>query len=181
LLKRNGNEMKFIAYIIVILGVAVVIFGLVTSSPQVRSTSPGGPLPEFKVQDLSGKSVTSTELRGKVVVLDFWASWCAPCRLELPILQEISEEFTRSDVVFLAINLDLETSEDVRRFLVEESIQLPAYMDIDGAAAESFAVESLPTLIIGDKQGRTRSRHDGFAPGAFKEDVRKEIREALES
>jgi len=173
--------MKRVSYAIAILGGGLIVYGLLTSALPRRANQVGAPVPNFTVRDLSGKSVTSNDLRGKVAVLDFWASWCMPCREELPLLQEVAAEFTRSDVAFLAISVDLESAAEVKDFLKNNKIRLPGFLDVHGSASEAFEVSALPTLIIINKQGRIISRHDGFAPATFKDEVRKELHRALQS
>lgn len=127
-------------------------------------------LPPFSVQTLGGPILTSEELRGRVVVVAFWATWCLPCQAELPKLQAVSKRYRNNPKVsILAVDSGTEgdTTSKVQSYLLRRRLDLPVLIDsIDGSApglaAKSFGVPSLPALYIVDTTGRLRSIHLGY-------------------
>jgi len=132
---------------------------------------------EFVLERLDGSAMKMADYRGKVLVMEFWATWCGPCRLEGKLLERAREEFRQNPrAVFLAVNVD-EDRTSVPSFLQEEGWTLPvAYArGID----HLLRVRALPTLLIFDPPGRVMYRQEGLDPGTFVETVEKKVREAL--
>ncbi len=120
------------------------------------------PTPEFELTDTSGRVWSSTALRGSVVVLNFWATWCGPCLKEFPSFAKLIKSYSnRPDIVFLAVSIDESTAE-IEPFLAEKGYTFTAVYD-NGAAAD-FQVEEIPATILIDRQGRVQYRTVGF-PG----------------
>ena len=120
--------------------------------------------PDFKTTRLDKKEVGLADFKGKVAVLAFWATWCGPCLVELPHLQEAAKKYAANpDVMFLAINVD-EHKLAVRPFVERNGYRFPVAYDINGA--EAFGVSGIPTLIILDRRGRVAFREQGFGGDA---------------
>lgn len=115
-------------------------------------------------------------LRGKVVVLDFWAPWCGPCKHEMPVLDKLAKKHA-SDVVVIGVLVDpdLDGARDVLRAL---KIEYPQVEDDRRAAASAFTVHALPTLVVIDRNGTVRSYRTGYSP---EEDMEAAIERALKS
>ena len=134
--------------------------------------------PDFTLSTLDGKKVSLKDFKGKkVVVLDFWATWCPPCRRAMPIVQEVSNELKDKDIVFLAVNVD-EDKAKVPDFVKNAGITLTVLLDTDGKVANSYNVTSIPRMFIIDKNGIIKAGHSGFS-AEMKEELKKEILEAL--
>jgi len=136
------------------------------------------PAPDFQLQDLDGKKVKLSDYTGKVVVLDFWATWCPPCRTELPHLQKIQEEFADQGVVVLGINTEPpEMAEKVREFVKKEGL---TFRILQGTpdVSEAYKVTGIPETVIIDRKGILRAVHVGFGPGA-EDELREDIRKVL--
>ncbi len=133
---------------------------------------------EFTITDLDGKKLQMSSLQGKVLVLDFWATWCEPCRAQHPIYGEVMQHYAkRNDVVFLPLSTDDDHSV-VKPFLESQMWdQKGVYFD-DGLQ-RVLGVSQIPTTVILDKKGMVSSRMNGFAPDRFKSDLIERIDDAL--
>jgi cytochrome c biogenesis protein CcmG/thiol:disulfide interchange protein DsbE len=99
--------------------------------------------------------------RGKVVYLDFWASWCAPCRESFPWMNRLEEQFAREGLVVIAVNVDRDRAE-AERFLRAHPADFRIVFDPDGLLPDKFGVRGMPTSVLIDRQGEVRLRHEGF-------------------
>jgi thiol-disulfide isomerase/thioredoxin len=142
--------------------------------PNAERTNPM----EFTLTALNGKPMKLISLRGKVVVLDFWATWCGPCRVQHPLYEQVKKKFAdRDDVVFLNINTD-EERPAVQPFVDDLKWDANNVYFEDGLSS-LLRVSSIPTTIIIDKQGQIFSRMNGFVPDRFVNQLTETIREAL--
>jgi len=130
------------------------------------------PSVDFTLNDLSGKPVTLSSLKGKIVVVDFWATWCGPCKASFPYLQKVHEKYRDNDkVVFLAVDTwerekDIPaTVENARKFMAEHKYTFPVVFDLitGKKVAEKYEVEGIPTKFIIDKKGNVAFKNIGFS------------------
>lgn len=112
----------------------------------------GSPAPDFVVRDLDGNSVRLSDLRGKTVFINFWATWCPPCRAEMAEIQSVYEEYKDQGVVFLLLN-QREDPEVVRKYVQSMNLTVPVYLDRSGEVSNRFRVNSLPTTFFVDPKG----------------------------
>jgi thiol-disulfide isomerase/thioredoxin len=132
---------------------------------------------QYTISDMSGATLKLADLKGKVLILDFWATWCGPCRAQYPLYEEVKKRFKdRKDVVFLAINSDEDTSL-VKPFLEQMKWNKNVYFD-DGLA-RLMSVSSIPATVIFDKDGQIASRMNGYLPERFVDMLTERIRYAL--
>jgi thiol-disulfide isomerase/thioredoxin len=108
-------------------------------------------------------SLDLSQYRGKVVYLDFWASWCAPCKLSFPFLQKLQAYYAGRNFVLLAVNVDHDRAK-ADAFLREAGGNLPVVYDATGAIARTFNVKAMPTSVVIGPDGRVRYVHSGFFP-----------------
>ncbi|MCB9678659.1 MAG: TlpA family protein disulfide reductase [Alphaproteobacteria bacterium] len=120
----------------------------------------GRTAPDFTAQDDEGAAFTLASTRGKPVVLSFWASWCGPCRQELPALAELQK--TRDDVVIYAVNVDRERAK-AQKFLAQVKFDLPIVWDNNAEALGQYDVMSMPTMFLLDPKGTVKWRKTGFS------------------
>jgi thiol-disulfide isomerase/thioredoxin len=106
---------------------------------------------DFSLQDLDGQAVSLAGLKGKVVVLDFWATWCGPCIIEMPRVIKLGEEFKNQDVVVLVITA--ESHDIAKNFLTGRKLNVRCLLDGNGKVNEAYGVEALPTLVVIDRAG----------------------------
>ncbi len=148
--------------------VAGLIYSLLAAalSATVASAKPlAVPAPDCLGATLGGQDrLTLESLRGKVVYVDFWASWCPPCRHSFPVMQRLYDEFSVSGFEIVAVNLDQEVSQ-ARRFLATNPVAFSVTHDNSGACPQAFGVQAMPTSYLIDKDGTVRWRHSGFRRG----------------
>jgi thiol-disulfide isomerase/thioredoxin len=112
----------------------------------------GRPAPALRLHGLDGKTFRLSEQRGKVVLLEFWASWCAPCRTGLPKIDVLQQQWRKRDLVVAAVNT--ESWEAARRFLAESPLKMLVLVDGAREAVAALQVAAIPTSVIIDRQGR---------------------------
>jgi peroxiredoxin len=115
----------------------------------ISSSNPGGKAPDFRLSDLNGNTVTLSGYRGNLVFLNFWATWCAPCRQEMPSMERLYKEFGGQGLAMLAVN-ERESAAQVSNFMRSYGLSFPALLDGDGRASSSYRVWGLPTTFLID-------------------------------
>lgn len=120
-----------------------------------------GPAPVWRLEDLAGKPVTADQFKGKVVVVDFWATWCAPCRAEIPGYIELQKKYADDGLVIVGISIDQAGPEVVKSFAEKIGINYPLVMADEKVAAAFGGVEVIPTTFLIDRKGQIRDRKEG--------------------
>ena len=115
----------------------------------------GGPPPALALKDLDGRQHRLADYRGKVVLINFWATWCGPCREEMPSIQELKSKLAGRPFVVLAINLD-EPESRIRKFLTQMKLDFPILLDPDRTVAKGWNARILPATFIVGPDGRVR-------------------------
>lgn len=113
------------------------------------------PTPALDAVDLKGRPVRLADFRGRTVLLNFWATWCPPCRAEMPTLQTVPELLGEDRVVVLALNY-MEAGRTARRFVESSGLRLTALLDTSGQITKDWGVRAFPTTVLIDRQGRAR-------------------------
>jgi peroxiredoxin len=158
------NLLYIAAAVAIIAGVALFIVTM-----QWRTTAPGGVkgadgriAADFTLEDLSGRSITLASLRGKVIFLNFWATWCAPCLEEMPSMQALYEQMrSNPDFVMLAVSQDQRGRQAVKPFIDKNGFRFQVLLDPDGQLAESYGLRGVPETFIIDRSGRIVAHHAG--------------------
>ncbi|MEO8361161.1 MAG: TlpA disulfide reductase family protein [Vicinamibacteria bacterium] len=119
------------------------------------------PAPDFSLKDAAGQVHTLAEFKGRVLVVDFWASWCGPCKTSFPALDALQEEFQGEGLQVLAINVD-ENAKDAHAFLAGRTPSLTVLFDSKGKSPLDFKVEGMPSSFLIDREGNLRFQHMGF-------------------
>lgn len=136
-----------------------------------------GPAPDFVLKTDSGENLRLEEQRGDVILLNFWASWCGPCRQEMPILEELHQRYERAGFKVLGINVEQDL-EAAKRYLSKVDVSFPILYDPTSIAGEAYNVDAMPTTIMIDRDGNMRYLHRGFKPG-YEDNYRAEIKELI--
>ena len=134
---------------------------LALAAPAFAGVTKGQRAPDFALPTLSGSRMSLASLRGKVVVVDFWAQWCEPCKKELPQLDKLAKEFAGKNVVILAVNLD-KTKDNAQKLAQQLGLSLPVLLDPAGSVAATYDLPKMPTSFLIDKKGIVRFVHEGF-------------------
>lgn len=132
----------------------------------------GGSAPSFELSDLRGQTVSLSQYKGKIVILDFWATWCGPCRLSMPLLEKLQKE-NPNDLKLLAINLE-EPLDIVRDYVARQNINTTVLLDSEGKVGRIYGSESIPMQVLIDKKGIIRDVKVGFSP-RMGEQLRKQL------
>ena len=141
---------------------SLVLLALLLAAPIAAAVDAGAPAPAFSGKPLAGgEPVTLEALRGKVVYLDFWASWCGPCRQSLPWMEQLRRDFAAAGLEVVAVNVD-ETPADGIAFLKRHPVGYAVIGDAGGDIAELYDVRDMPSSYLIDRDGTVRLVHRGF-------------------
>ncbi len=151
---------------------------IASEAAYIKTESPviGYPAPDFQLQDINGYHYKLSDFRGKVIIVNFWASWCTPCKVEMPAFQSAADEYRMDDVVILGINVTNQDSiKNVMTFLQEKGITFPILLDQSGSTSSLYQVFSMPTTFFIDPEGIIRNVMIGgpISKAAIRAEVRK--------
>ncbi len=152
--------------------VIVAVMQLDCTHPSTEMLKVGNAAPNFKLRNLQGREVLLSQFKGKVVLLDFWATWCGPCRMTMPLMEKLQKEFPKS-MTLLAINLQ-EPASVVRDYVREQNIGSEVLLDEDGSVGSIYGAEAIPLQVLIDKEGKLRRVQAGLGPGTVAQ-IRSEI------
>src|SRR5271165_5743814 len=131
-------------------------------TPQPKPAASGNLAPDFTVTDLDGRKLTLSDFKGKVVLLNFWATWCAPCRAEIPHFVEMQTKYRSQGFQVIGISMD-DDAKPVREFYQQYKLNYPVAIGNDQLAEKFGGVFGLPVNFIIDREGRIHSRYPGAA------------------
>jgi thiol-disulfide isomerase/thioredoxin len=161
------------------LGSAMVSFAVLFTSIHTIAADTKGPAPDFTLASKAGGNVRLQEQLGNVVLINFWASWCGPCREELPYLEELQQEYADLGFTILAVNVDEDPSKaDI--LLNDIAVSFPVLFDVNDDVSKLYDVQAMPTTVIVDRDGNQRLVHYGYKSGdevKYKQAVRALLRE----
>lgn len=137
----------------------ITLFLIAAQLPKASAVSIGERAPNITLKDISGSPVSLDKFKGKVVLINFWATWCPSCKYELKYLNELQKK--HSDLVVLGISIDKDKS-NCSKFLSKNPANITVLLDPEGAVLDAFKGKSMPTSYILDKEGTIRYIHFGF-------------------
>ncbi|MCV6606230.1 MAG: TlpA family protein disulfide reductase [Porticoccaceae bacterium] len=133
--------------------------------------------PDFTLKSNAGDNLRLAEQRGNVVMLNFWASWCGPCKQEMPLLDELHKRYSRAGFTIIGVNVERDP-EDAKRVLRDIPVSFPVLFDTDSNVSKLYDVSAMPTTVMIDRDGNIRHLHKGFKPG-FEDEYRKQIKQLI--
>jgi cytochrome c biogenesis protein CcmG, thiol:disulfide interchange protein DsbE len=151
-----------------ILTILVLVFGAAwiwasaappgdTASGQIPAPQVGFLAPDFTLEDLEGNTYSLSDLRGRPILVNFWASWCPPCRAEMPAIQRTYQAYQEDGLLVLAVNAANQDSlAEASRFVEQHNLTFPILLDRDGSVSRLYEVRSLPTSFFFDREGKIR-------------------------
>jgi peroxiredoxin len=130
----------------------------------VAAAAPGTAAPDFSLAARDGGKVRLADLKGQVVMINFWATWCGPCRQEMPLLAQLSTKYEPLGFTLLGVNVEPDSAAAVT-WLKGMPVTFPILFDTDSTVAGSFGVEGMPSTVFVDRKGQVRYIHQGYKPG----------------
>jgi len=143
---------------------AVVVALTIGSISAMAKPLSGEESPDFTLKSRDGGNIKLSEQRGNIVLVNFWASWCGPCRQELPAFEALYQEYQDLGVEILAVNVDDE-AEKAKVLLQDIEVSFPVLFDTSGEVSQLYDVSAMPTTVIVDRDGNVRLLHPGYRKG----------------
>ena len=152
-------------------------FGMFAASVLASSAMVGKPAPDFALKSTTGENLRLSEYRGDVVMLNFWATWCGPCRQEMPLLDDLFNRYERVGFTLLGVNID-DDSQRAIDMMRELGVNFPVLFDATKDVSKLYNVNAMPVTVILDREGNVRHVHQGYKPG-YEEKYLNEVRALL--
>jgi peroxiredoxin len=128
------------------------------------SASTNSVAPTFTLPSRAGDNVSLEQLKGKVVMLNFWASWCGPCRTEMPLLEQMHKRYSSLGFTMVGVNVEANTA-DAERWLKDTPVSFPVLFDRDSKVSKMYDVNAMPSTVFIDRKGNIRYLHRGYKAG----------------
>ena len=128
------------------------------------AVAPAGPAPAFRLDSMAGKPVSLDQYKGQVVMINFWASWCGPCRQEMPILEKLHSKYKPMGFTMIGINVEPDSTLGVN-WLKTTPVTFPILFDTKSEVSKRYSVAGMPSTVIIDRKGNLRWLHRGYKPG----------------
>jgi peroxiredoxin len=158
--------------------IAVIVATLTLSLPALAGSA-GGPAPAFTLASRAGQDVSLAQYKGQVVMINFWASWCGPCRQEMPLLESIYRKYGKMGFTMIGVNVEPD-SNAANEWLKATPVSFPILYDRDSKVSKLYDVAGMPSTVIIDRSGKLRVLHRGYKPGdenEYLDSIRSLIRE----
>ena len=144
--------------------ILALLFSVFAATSLASSGLEGQAAPDFALKSSTGENLRLSEYRGDVVMINFWATWCGPCRQEMPLLDELYNRYQRVGFNLLGVNIDDDSGRAMR--MVEElGVDFPVLFDARKEVSKLYEVEAMPVTVIVDRLGTVRYVHHGYKPG----------------
>jgi thiol-disulfide isomerase/thioredoxin len=137
---------------------------LLAAVPASDAASGSGAAPQFSLDARGGSKISLAQYRGQVVMLNFWASWCGPCRQEMPLLESIYKKYNKMGFTLIGVNVEPD-SKAAEGFLKQTPVSFPVIYDKDSTVSKAYDVSGMPSTVIIDRKGNIRVLHRGYKPG----------------
>ncbi len=165
------------AIVATVLLMLLFVGGLAVSAVQAEELK--GPAPDFTLKNRAGGNVRLADLRGDVVMINFWASWCGPCRQEMPLIEDIYNRYKDLGFTVLGVNVDNDPKL-ADKLLKDVPVSFPVLLDSENRLSEIYKVDAMPSTVMVDRNGNMRFLHRGYKPGyeaKYEEQIKLLVRE----
>lgn len=136
-----------------------------------------GPAPDFTLPLAGKKKLKLSQLQGNVVMVNFWASWCGPCREEMPLIEDLFQKYKKLGFVVYGVNVDA-NPKDAQELLKASGVSFPVGYDTKNKVSQLYSIDSMPSTVMVDRKGNMRFLHRGYKPG-YEKDYEKQIRQLI--
>jgi peroxiredoxin len=154
-----------------------LMFSVVAATSLAASDLTGQAAPDFALKSSTGENLRLSEFRGDVVMINFWATWCGPCRQEMPLLDELYQRYERVGFSLLGVNID-DDSRKAMNMISDLGVNFPVLFDSAKEVSKLYQVNAMPVTVIVDRDGTVRYVHQGYKPG-YEDKYLDEIRSLL--
>ena len=158
--------------------IAGMLATLLLALPAVAA-APSGPAPQFTLDARGGSQLSLAQYKGQVVMINFWASWCGPCRQEMPLLEDIYKKYSKLGFTLIGVNVEPD-SKAADDWLKQTPVSFPILYDRNSKVSQLYDVSGMPSTVIIDRKGNLRYLHHGYKPGdegEYLNNIRAMIRE----
>lgn len=156
--------------------IALLCAGL-TGAALADSAGENKKAPDFTLKSNQDTNVRLAEQRGNVVMLNFWASWCGPCKQEMPLLDELHKRYSKAGFTIIGVNVEKDPNK-AKKVLQDIPVSFPVLFDTESTVSKLYDVSAMPTTVMIDRDGNIRHLHKGFKPG-YEEEYRKQIKKLI--
>jgi thiol-disulfide isomerase/thioredoxin len=129
------------------------------------ASSSAGPAPAFKLTGRGGKAIDLAQFKGQVVMINFWATWCGPCRQEMPLLEDIYKKYKPMGFTMLGVNVEPDAAGAEAWLGKQKPVSFPIAFDTDSKVSKLYKVAGMPSTVFVDRKGNVRVMHKGYKPG----------------
>lgn len=157
----------------------LALFTVIVSSASCLAAATTSAAPDFTLKTTQGSNLRLSEHRGDVILLNFWASWCGPCRQEMPLLDELQQRYQKLGFSVIGVNVDKDSAL-AAKMLRDIPVTFPVALDNQGTVSAEYDVSAMPTTVIIDRDGNMRFMHKGYQPGyekTYEQQIKELIRE----
>jgi len=129
------------------------------------AASSSGPAPAFKLSGRGGKAIDLSQYKGQVVMINFWATWCGPCRQEMPLLEDIYKKYKPMGFTMLGVNVEPDAKAAEAWLAKQKPVSFPIAFDTESKVSKMYKVAGMPSTVFVDRKGNIRVMHKGYKPG----------------
>ncbi|MDJ0711003.1 MAG: TlpA disulfide reductase family protein [Woeseiaceae bacterium] len=157
--------------------IVALLLSVFAATSLASSGLEGQAAPDFALKSSTGENMRLSEYRGDVVMINFWATWCGPCRQEMPLLDELYQRYSRVGFNLLGVNID-DDSRRAMQMIEELGVDFPVLFDASKRVSKLYDVDAMPVTVLVDREGTVRYVHQGYKPG-YEDKYLTEIRSLL--
>ncbi len=158
---------------------SLALLAALLAGPAIAAVTPQAPAPDFTLKGADGRNLRLAEQRGQVVLINFWASWCGPCKVEMPHLNRLHDKYRSAGVTLLGVNIDDDPQHGAAT-AARWGVRFPVLLDADKRVSKLYDLGAMPSTVLVDRDGRVRFLHRGYREGMeqlYEQQLRELVRE----